>query len=56
MKTDEARELAEAAREPAATRRGFCGGLFMGRFERDRLFPFPEQPAADRAAGDVFLN
>jgi alkylation response protein AidB-like acyl-CoA dehydrogenase len=52
----EAFELAEAARESAHAERGFAGGLFMGRFDPARIYPFPAQSADDRASGDAFLG
>ena len=48
----EAMEIAEAAREEAAIRRGFAADLFLGRFRPERVLPFPEQDAADRRRGD----
>ena len=50
----EALELTEAAR--GAGYRSFAGDLFMGRFELDRVYPFPLQPAADAEAGRQFLS
>src|SRR5437762_6408649 len=47
-------ELAEAARDAAAERSSFAGGLFMGRF--DPLQPFPAQKPEDRDQGDAFLQ
>ncbi len=48
-------EVAEAARETAWTRPSFVGELFMGRFQADLIFPYPEQSPADKAAGDEVL-
>jgi alkylation response protein AidB-like acyl-CoA dehydrogenase len=52
MKTDEARELAEAAREQTGAKNGCCSGLFMGRFNAGALPPFPEPTTA----GVAFLK
>lgn len=49
-------ELTEAARDAASEREGFAAGLFMGRLHAEHLLPFPEQSAADRGRGDVFLK
>jgi alkylation response protein AidB-like acyl-CoA dehydrogenase len=50
----DALELTEAAR--AETKfRSFAGDLFMGRFQLDKVYPFPLQPAADIEAGRPFL-
>lgn len=51
----EALELTEAARG-AATQRSFAGDLFMGRLALERVYPFPEQSAADIEAGRPFLD
>lgn len=51
----EALELTEAARGTAA-QRSFAGELFMGRLSLERVYPFPEQPAADAEAGRPFLD
>jgi alkylation response protein AidB-like acyl-CoA dehydrogenase len=49
-------ELAEAARDVGEGHESFAGALFMGRFPLHLIYPFPEQPEADRAAGDAFLE
>jgi alkylation response protein AidB-like acyl-CoA dehydrogenase len=49
-------ELTEAARDAAAEKPSLASGLFMGRFDLDALFPFPEQKAEDRDQGDAFLE
>ena len=49
-------ELTEAARESVHSERGFCGGLFMGKFHLPAIHPFPEQSAEDRDQGDAFLE
>lgn len=51
----EARAVAEAAREGARTRPSVAADLFLGRVLRERLLPYPEQDAADRARADPFL-
>ena len=48
-------ELTEAARDEAAAKPSLASGLFMGRFDLDAVFPFPEQKAEDRDQGDAFL-
>src|SRR6266581_5718880 len=51
----EALELTEASRDPLDERGSFASNLFIGRYDFDRIFPFPEQSAEDRAAGEGFL-
>src|SRR5215471_14059305 len=51
----EAMEVAEAAREQSWDNPSFVGELFMGRFHPDWIFPYPEQPQADRDIGDRFI-
>ncbi|MGI8819438.1 MAG: acyl-CoA dehydrogenase family protein [Chthoniobacterales bacterium] len=48
-------ELAESSRDPLDERGSFASNLFIGKFGFDRIFPFPEQSADDRAAGEPFL-
>ena len=48
-------ELTEAARERTQTS-SFVADLFMGRCDRAKLFPFPEQTHEDRDQGDAFLQ
>src|SRR5215831_6249238 len=48
-------ELAESSRDPLDERGSFASNLFIGRYDFDRIFPFPEQSAEDRAAGEEFL-
>lgn len=48
-------EMAEASRDERALS-GFAASLFDGRPDFSLLFPFPEQSAADRAAGDEFIG
>src|SRR5881397_3696549 len=51
----EALELAEALRDPLDERGSFASNLFIGRYDFDRIFPWPEQSAEDREAGKEFL-
>ncbi|MEZ5064394.1 MAG: acyl-CoA dehydrogenase family protein [bacterium] len=51
---DEARALAEDARESEWTAPSFGAELFFGRFRPDLVFPYPEQDAEDRAIGDAY--
>jgi len=48
-------DLAESSRDPLDERGSFASNLFIGRYDSDRIFPFPEQSAEDRAAGQEFL-
>jgi alkylation response protein AidB-like acyl-CoA dehydrogenase len=50
-----AMELTEAAREKTSAA-SLISDLFIGRFERARLFPFPQQTTEDRDQGDAFLE
>src|SRR5947208_5031984 len=52
----EALELTEASRDPRDDRGSFASNLFIGRYDFGRIYPFPEQSAEDRAAGDPFLQ
>src|SRR6266487_2456690 len=52
----EALELAEAARDPLEDRGSFASNLFIGRYDFDRIYPYPAQSAEDRAAGEIFLR
>src|SRR5499433_2177172 len=52
----EALELAEAARDPLEDRGSFASNLFVGRYDFDRIYPYPAQTAEDRAAGEDFLS
>src|SRR5437016_7277180 len=49
-------ELTEAARDAAAERGSFGGGLFVGRFDLGAVHPFPVQKPEDRDQGDAFLQ
>ena len=51
----DALELAEASRDPLDERGSFASNLFIGRFDFDRIYPWPEQSAEDREAGKEFL-
>jgi alkylation response protein AidB-like acyl-CoA dehydrogenase len=48
-------DLAESSRDPLDERGSFASNLFIGRFDFDRIFPFPKQSAEDAAAGESFL-
>src|SRR5436309_14226230 len=48
-------ELAESSRDPLDERGSFASNLFIGRFDFDRIFPYPIQTAEDRAAGESFV-
>ena len=52
----EALELAEASRDPLDERGSFASNLFIGRYDFDRIFPFPAQSEEDRAKGEPFLK
>src|SRR5256884_6632878 len=49
-------ELAEAARDPLEDRGSFASTLFVGRYDFERIYPYPAQSAQDRAAGEDFLR
>src|SRR6266705_872285 len=51
----EALELAEASRDPLDDRGSFASNLFIGRYDFERIHPYPAQSAEDRAAGKEFL-
>ena len=48
-------ELAESSRDPLDERGSFASNLFIGRYDFDRIFQWPEQSEQDRAAGQEFL-
>src|SRR5450755_2000944 len=48
-------DLAESSRDPLDERGSFASNLFIGRFDFDRIFPYPVQSAEDRAKGEGFL-
>jgi alkylation response protein AidB-like acyl-CoA dehydrogenase len=52
----EALELAEASRDPLDDRGSFASNLFIGRYDFDRIYPWPAQSAEDRAAAEDFLR
>src|ERR1700752_1119734 len=52
----EALELAEAARDPLEDRGSFARNLFVGRYDFERISPYPAQTVEDRAAGEDFLQ
>jgi len=52
----EALELAEAARDPLEDRGSFASNLFVGRYDFNRIYPYPAQSAEDRATGEEFLQ
>ena len=49
-------ELAESSRDPLDERGSFASNLFIGRYDFERIFPYPEQSAEDCAAGEGFLT
>ena len=53
---DEAREVAEEAREEHTTQPSFGGAVFLGRARAGLVFPFPEQDAADRAEAEPIIG
>ncbi len=55
-KEKESLEVAESSRETEWTQPSFVAELFMGRFRRDLLFPYPEQSPQDKAVGDEFMG
>ena len=49
-------DLAESSRDPLDERGSFASNLFVGRYDFDRIFPYPGQSAEDKAKGDPFLK
>jgi alkylation response protein AidB-like acyl-CoA dehydrogenase len=49
-------ELTEASRDPLDDRGSFASNLFIGRYDFDRIYPWPAQSPEDRAAGADFLH
>src|SRR5436190_5446474 len=49
-------ELAESSRDPLDERGSFASNLFIGRYDFDRIYRWPEQSEQDRAAGQEFLG
>src|SRR5580692_1457803 len=52
----EARDVAEAARETEWTHPSFVKELFLGRFRLDLIHPYPEPDAAEIAKAQPFLD
>jgi len=52
----EAREIAEAARETTWQRPSFAKELYLGRFDLDLIHPHPQGSADDVARGEAFLK
>ncbi len=52
----EARDLAEAARETGWGKASFARELFNGRFRLDLIHPFPKESPEDRRRGDDYRN
>jgi len=52
----DALEIAEAARPKDWRLPSFGSEMFMGRWRADLLYPFPCQPADDKAEGDVHIK
>ncbi|MDP1834367.1 MAG: acyl-CoA dehydrogenase family protein [Chlamydiales bacterium] len=52
----EAMEVAEDARDKDYRLPSFGGQLFLGKFNHEMLFPFPEQDPEDQNLGDTFAN
>jgi len=48
-------EMTESARDAASEKGSFAANLFMGRYELDRLLPYPMQSHEDSDQGDAFL-
>ncbi|TVQ77919.1 MAG: DNA polymerase II [Bradymonadales bacterium] len=55
-KERDAMQVAEDAREELWDHPSFCEQLFAGNFNFDLIYPFPEQSAEDKAAGDPHLE
>ncbi|MBM4013946.1 MAG: DNA polymerase II, partial [Planctomycetes bacterium] len=55
VSADEARAVAEAAREQSWEKPSFAKELFLGRLRMDLIDPFPVEPAAARAECDAFI-
>jgi alkylation response protein AidB-like acyl-CoA dehydrogenase len=53
---EQAMEIAEEAREKESRHPSFGGQLFMGKFDTQMLFPFPEQDSQDKMVGDIFIE
>src|SRR5437764_15097440 len=48
-------ELAESSRDPLDERGSFASNLFIGRYDFDRIFPYPAQSDEDRAKGEEII-
>ena len=53
---EQAREVAEQAREAEWTRQSFAKELYLGRFDASLIQPYPEVPPEDAERGEVFLS
>src|SRR6185436_6856258 len=56
VSADEAREVAEAAREQEWTAPSFVRELFLGNLRMDLIDPYPEQAAAEIERARPFLE
>lgn len=54
-KSRQAMEVAEEARQKEYLHPSFAGQLFVGNFQPELLFPFPEQDPEDKKIGDEFI-
>ena len=48
-----AMNLAESARDNNLQQNSFAGQLFMGSFQADLIYPFPEQSVEEKQIGDL---
>lgn len=53
---EQAREVAEQARETEWTRPSFAKELYLGRFDASLIHPYPQVPAEDAQRGEAFLD
>ncbi|HLR85263.1 MAG TPA: acyl-CoA dehydrogenase family protein, partial [Nocardioidaceae bacterium] len=53
---EQAREVAEQARETEWTRPSFAKELYLGRFDASLIHPYPDVPADDAERGEAFLS
>src|SRR4030095_12616994 len=49
-------KMAKGQRDPLEERGSCASNLFVGRYDFDRIYPYPAQSAEDRAAGEEFLQ
>src|ERR1700682_5888653 len=49
-------ELAEASRDPLDDRGSFASNLFIGRYDFDRIYPWPEQSGGSRGGHGFFAK